>query len=389
VVTLTLGLHANTVTAAAAGLVQRDSINGGPGGGNTLALSGGGTFNLATPATLTGFSTITVHEGSWTVLDLRAGLTATVNVTGTGGITIVGAANSDAINLGSGSDTVTLGAGETVNGGSGNDTFIVAVATIGATIHGGTGVDTLVVTGGGAAVMGSKITGMSDVRLAAKTTFTANGTANLHIAGSTGGGDTITLGAASQGVISGGINEHVIASAADAGARVSGLGAGSELEITSAGTVTLNSATGGSAGDPLIVKLDGTANLTLSPMQFIDAVGSNGNDTITARAMHQTLTGGSGADTLIGYAGGYDTFRDTAAGLSGDTIRNFVAADQIDITNLVPGTAHLTAAASGANTAVTVISGTSKTSFFMAGSFSQSGFAIAADGAGGMIITHR
>ena len=52
--------------------------------------------------------------------------------------------------------------------------------------------------------MGSKITGISAVQLATKTTFTANATANLKIAGSTGGGDTITLGASSQSILSGG-----------------------------------------------------------------------------------------------------------------------------------------------------------------------------------------
>jgi hypothetical protein len=386
--TLTLGSEADTVTATAPNLLHGDSIDGGSGSGNTLALSGGGTFNLATPEALQDFSTITVQQGAGTVLDLRAGLNATVNVTGSGGITIFGAANSDAINLGTGTDTVTLGLGETVNGGTGNDTFLVTAATIGATVHGGTGTDTLEVTGGGNAVMGSKITGISNVELATKTTFTANGTANLKIAGSTGGGDTITLGASSQSILSGGSEEHVIASAANAGARVSGLGAGSELEITSGGTVTLNSATGGSAAAPLIVKLDAATNLTLSAMQFIDAVGSSGNDTITAGAMHQTLTGGGGTDTLVGYAGGHDIFQDTAAGLNGDTIKNFLATDQIDITNLIPGSAVLTATSSGTNTAVTVVSGAIKTSFLMAGAFTQSGFAIASDGAGGTFITH-
>jgi hypothetical protein len=387
-VTLTLGSLANTVTTTAADLLHGDDIDGGPGGANTLALSGSGTFNLVTLGMLQDFSTITVRESLGTVLDLRAGLNTTVNVTGSAGITIVGTTNSDVINLGSGNDTVTLGVGETVNGGSGNDTFLVTAATSGATIHGGTGINTLVVSGGGTAVMGSKVTGISDVQLATKTAFTANGTANLHLTGSTGGGDTITLGAASQSVLSGGVNEHVMASAANAGARISGLGAGSELEITSGGAVTLNSATGGSAADPLIVKLDAATNLTLSPMQFIDAVGSSGNDTITAEAKYQTLTGGAGTDTLIGYAGGSDTFKDTAGGLNGDTIKNFLATDKIDITNLIAGTARLTAIASGTNTAVTVVSGASTTSFLMTGSFSKSGFAITTDGTGGMILTH-
>jgi len=158
--------------------------------------------------------------------------------------------------------------------------------------------------------------------------------------------------------------------------------------ILGGGTITLNSALGGSAGDPLVVNLDMATNLMLSPMQFITAIGSNGNDTITAAAINQTLTGGGGTDTLIGYAGGYDTFQDTAAGLNGDTITNFVPTDQIDITNLIPGAATLTATPSGANTAVTVVSGGTATSFLMTGSFTRPGFTLAPDGAGGTVITH-
>lgn len=387
-VTLTLGSEANTVTATAADLLHGDSINGGSGGKNTLALSGSGTFNLATPQTLLDFSTITVPEGWGTVLDLRAGLNATVDVTGSAGITVVGAANSDVIDLASGNDTVTLGLGETVNGGTGNDTFLVTAATSGATIHGDSGSNLLEVTGGGTVAMGSTISGISVVWLETKTAFTANGTAGLQIVGSTAGGDTITLGAASQAVISGGAKEHVMATAAIAGARVVGLGTGSELEITSGGTVTLNPETGGSEGAPLTVKLDAATNLALSPLQFINAVAGGGNDTITAGATHQTLTGGTGTDTLIGYAGGSDTFDGIAADLNGDTIRNFVATDQIDITDLVPGSAHLTATEKGANTAVTVVSGTTKASFVMTGSFSQSDFAIVTDHAGGTLITY-
>ena len=53
-----------------------------------------------------------------------------------------------------------------------------------------------------------------------------------------------------------------------------------------------------------------------------------------AGGIDQTLTGGAGADTLIGFSGGFDTFKDTAANLNGDTIQNFVVSDTIDLTNL-------------------------------------------------------
>ena len=84
-------------------------------------------------------------------------------------------------------------------------------------------------------------------------------------------------------------------------------------------------------------------NLTLSPIQFIHAVGSDGHNTIMAGATDQTLSSGSVADTLVGYAGGYDTFRNSVAGLDGDTIGKFLSTDWFDITNLNPDGATLTA----------------------------------------------
>ena len=120
------------------------------------------------------------------------------------GITIIGAANSDVINLGSGDDTVTPGAGETVNSGGGDNAFNVAAATIGGvTINGGTtGTNTLTLTSDGTATMGAGITGIAMVQLTAATTFTANATAGLQICGGPGT-DKITAGGAGQVLIAG------------------------------------------------------------------------------------------------------------------------------------------------------------------------------------------
>ena len=233
------------------------------------------------------------------------------------------------INLGAGNDTVTLGANETVNGGTGTDIYNVTKSTIGnTTIKGGSGSNTLVVNGGGNATMGTKITGINAVQLATTTNFTANTTAGLQISGSSTGGDTITLGAPTQSVVAGGANETIKATAANASAAISGLGANSTLQITNGGTITLNAAT-----DVSMVKLSAASTLTLNKMSFI-AVGSSGNDKITAGGIGQTLTGGAGTDTLVGFAGGGDTFKDTAANLNNDTIQNFVVSDTIDLTNL-------------------------------------------------------
>jgi Ca2+-binding RTX toxin-like protein len=136
------------------------------------------------------------------------------------------------------------------------------------------------------------------------------------------------------------------------------------------------------------VKLSAASNLTLNGMQFITAAGSAGADTIKAGAIDQTLTGGAGADTLIGFSGGLDTFKDTAANLNNDTIQNFVTSDTIDLTNLAFGGATVTAAASGLNTKVTVVSGATKSVFTLAGTWSSSGFHLASDTATGTFLTH-
>jgi serralysin len=232
--------------------------------------------------------------------------------------------------------------------------------------------------------MGAAITGLAIVDLANPTTFTANATAGLGIEGSAAGGDTIVLGAASQSVTGGGTNEHIKATAANAGAAISGLGANSTLEITTGGAVTLNSAT-----DVATVKLDAASMLMLNAMQFITAIGSTGNDTIQAGAANQTLSGGIGSDMLIGYSGGGDLFSDTAAGLNGDLLKSFLPSDTIDITNLARIGASLTAVTSGGNTKVTVVSGTAKSVFTIAGTWSQSGFQLHQDTTGtGTFITH-
>jgi serralysin len=390
--TITTGPVSTTIVATAATLLPADSITGGTGTGvsNTLQLSGGGAFNLAALAKLTNINVVAAQEGQGTTaqtVTLRAGLNATVNVASAagGGITIIGATNSDVINLGAGNDTVTLGSGETVNGGAGTDVYNVTKTTIGnTTIKGGSGSNTLVVTGGGNATMGAGITGINAVQLATTTNFTANTTAGLQISGSSTGGDTITLGAPTQSVIAGGPNETIKATAANAGAAISGLGANSTLDITTGGTIALNATT-----DVSTVKLSTASNLTLNQMQFITATGSSGADTIQAGATNQTLTGGAGADTLIGFSGGLDTFKDTAANLNGDTISGFVTSDTIDLTNLAyAATDKVTTATSGTNTKVTVTAGTTKSTFTLAGSWSSSGFLLKSDGAAGTFLTH-
>jgi hypothetical protein len=69
-------------------------------------------------------------------------------------------------------------------------------------------------------------------------------------------------------------------------------------------------------------------------------LGTPDNDTIDGGPGNDTITGGAGVDTLTGGTGA-DTFMDTAAGLNGDTITDFLPGDRIQITDLSLSTANI------------------------------------------------
>ena len=241
--TVTGGPGNDLVAAASGTLVAGDQINGN-GGTDTLALVGAGAFNLAVPATLANIAIIAAQEGqaaysgggkTYTarnqIIELRAGLNAIVNVSPDTAInagnpdiptiTIIGANNSDIVNLASGNDIVTVGsAAETVNLGSGNDTISVTSATIGATIGNGTGLNTLDVSGGGTMTMGSNINSISTVALAAAASaynFTANAQGGLTLNDKSTGADILTAGGAGQTLTGGAAGKVTMIGAAAGG----------------------------------------------------------------------------------------------------------------------------------------------------------------------------
>jgi Ca2+-binding RTX toxin-like protein len=247
------------------------------------------------------------------------------------------------------------------------------------------------VQGGGTVTMGSNITGVPTVFLQNAGTsynFVANATAGLAIHASTDS-DTITVGSASQKVFGSSGNLLVLATAANAGAAVEGSSTGSSnvLDITTNGTIALNS-----ADDYLTVQL-GAANTTLSldHMKFIQAEGNGGSDTIIAGAAGQILTGGGGNDTLED-AGHYGvTFQDTAAGFSSDTIMDFTKVDKIDITGFSPPSGPPiytgTYGASGSGV-LAVTNGTGTVDIHMSALTAGGTFQAVSDLNGGTLITY-
>ena len=77
-----------------------------------------------------------------------------------------------------------------------------------------------------------------------------------------------------------------------------------------------------------------TGNVAIARGTIIEnAIGGSRQDAIIGNGVANILTGGPGIDTLTGGAGN-DTFRDTNAGLNGDTITDFGIGDRIVITDV-------------------------------------------------------
>jgi Ca2+-binding RTX toxin-like protein len=193
----------------------------------------------------------------------------------------------------------------------------------------------------------------------------------------------VVLGSSGETVNGGGGTTLVQATTATAGALINGGAGKTTLEVTNAGTATLNAAT-----TNVTVILDAAANLTLSKMAFVTAIGSAGSDTITALAANQTLTGGAGTDTLVGYGGFGDTFSDTSAGLNGDMIKLFGGSDLIDLTDLSFTKAKaLEYAGTTTSGVLTATDSTHSATITFAGAYTLANFKMASDANGGALIS--
>jgi len=280
-----------------------------------------------------------------------------------------------------------------VQGAGGSYILVVTGATVGATISGGSGRNILQVTGGGVAAMGSNITGIASVSLAAAPPgqtqpayiFTANQLHGLEISDGSNGNDIITLGDASQIVKTGNGDVKVKATATTASARII-TGSGHDvLDIGGGGTAVLNPLTSN-----ITVKLDQATNLTLSGKSGVTAIGSGGGDTILAEAAGQTLTGNGGGDTLLGFSGGGDLFRDTVAGFTGVTIGGFTAPDDIiDVTDLkFDGASALQYFQGPIQGSLFLHNDTQSVTITLFGQFAAAGFREGTDRSGGTMITY-
>ena len=202
--------------------------------------------------------------------------------------------------------------------------------------------------------------------------FTVGAEGTLTMTGNIASGETVALG---------GADSRLQVTAEAAGVFVVSP-SGGRMDVFGGGTAVLNP-----ADSSLVVHLADATNLTLSQMTFVGGIGSSGNDQITALAQDQFLTGGLGTDTLTGSGATGDLFRDTAAGLNGDTIVNFAGTDAIDITDIAPGQGlALGYEQNGASGTLSVSNGASSTSINMAGTFASGMFSTTGGGQSGVLI---
>jgi hypothetical protein len=214
-------------------------------------------------------------------------------------------------------------------------------------------------------------------------TLVANAQAGLQIY-DTQGGDTITVGAASQTVDNEGTSCLLVkATAQNAAATVVGGNAGATLEVTTAGTFSLAS------GDSnLTVTLDAASVLTLNRMQLVTADATVGNSIVSIEAPGQTVLSGPSDTILDANLAGF-TLTGTAASMNIDTIQGFNCNDIINVTDFLPAATSITVSTASGGTGLDMSCGDEEVRLTLAGFTDQGSFQINPNGSGGAFITYH
>jgi serralysin len=273
-------------------------------------------FNWAQLATGLSFqvsgSTITSDYGSFTnfeTFEIRAGSGDDTITTGGGDDFIAPGGGIDSVNAGGGDDhvEVTAAAGGTIDGGTGNDTFVIydLTSALSGSMTGGAGEDLLSIS---ATLMTSDA-----VFVVAGGTITSNiGTFSgfeqfQFFAGSgndtitTGGGDDYLNGGAGNDTISAGDGNDTVGGGG--GDDALGGGAGNDDLAGSGGNDVIDGGDGDDTitGDLTNGTFPGDGNDQLSGGAGHDIIyGAGGTDTISGGADNDELYGGSGADYVDG-----------------------------------------------------------------------------------------
>ena len=329
------GSHNNLVIATTNTLSAGDDIDAGNGGNNTLALQGAGVFNMTLPTMLADIDAVTAQEGQPSYTH--------------NGVTY--ASQVETVTLRPGLDAVIDVSPAVPNPGNPQSPMIVIVGAAG-----------------------------------------DSSTINLA-----GGNDSVTLGSPLETVNGGGSNDTFNVNQSTVGATIAGGSGTNLLEVTGGGTLAM----GPSITQIADVLLVGTAmtpaySFTANALSglLVDDLSTATPDTLIAGGSGQTLTGGGVGKLVMDAANNAGvTAKDGAAVLNGDTFKDLVNGDMIDVAGLAYSagtTLGFTFNPGPDTTTMSVLAGgVQKTAITLLGQYAAANFASpSADSAGtGTLIT--
>jgi Ca2+-binding RTX toxin-like protein len=294
---------------------------------------------------LTGIDTLIGGTGDDTVSFLDTGDITSANLSHVSGVEYIQlATGTSTLNIGTGysilgsaSDDVIIGGSgvnNTVNAGSGNDTFKFAISdfTAGDTIDGGIGTNTLEFTDNG--TVSSIVGSYSNIQ---KIQFSSAGTndVTLNIDGISlvGGNDNDTF-------------NYAIANLSSADIVVGGAG-NDTLAFSNSGAIDATSMLNSvSTIETIQLSSAGTNTVTNFSKTGVTLIGGSSIDNITGTAAANTIYGASGNDVITGGGGA-----DLLYGDDGDDIFNFTSAANLTAAStIVGGIGNDTIVMSGAGT---------------------------------------
>ncbi|OYU48255.1 MAG: hypothetical protein CFE31_11385 [Rhizobiales bacterium PAR1] len=235
-------------------------------------------------------------------------------------LVVVGSSSANTITSGSGNDIIDgLGGGDVITAGGGNDTASFYGSET--SIDGGTGTNTLV-------LRTSAILNLANANQLSFGSSTIAGFENVDASSLSSGQNTVLTGTASANTLASGAGNDVLDGAG--GADVIAAGAGNDSVTSRGAEVSIDGGTGtdnivlaASAGTTDInlgvaAGADQTSGdgITISNFEHVDASALSANLSVTGSASANTLTTGSGNDTLDG-GGGADSLN---AGSGNDTV---------------------------------------------------------------------
>jgi hypothetical protein len=336
--------YVNTVYGTQANINVGDVVNGGAGKSDKLVLTTNGTLNLATAANISGFEKLTLADGGNTVT-LNSAMESSSLATLTNGnySTITGGNGYDTIVTNNASQVVNLA---TVTGIEAIDlSALTSGNTTALTFAGGALANTVVTsTNAAAAGTGNNLTiTMADV--AGNSLFLAGAGTKTVVGGATSSNDKVTL-VASQAGSAVTINqvETVVGSSATTDSVT--MAAGSTTSVSLSGVETVTGGTGAQTitftgtGAQTYVHAAGGLKDTLTLSSTETAV-----DTVKVSGLEQSTAAGAITVTAITNAG-------VAMNADMITVNNFaVANDKITLADASAGAANTTFGGTTAGTA--------------------------------------